>query len=736
MKASPFLAFALSVTIISSLAAQSPPQNPSRSSVPTEDDVVRITTNLVQIDAVVTDNDGKQVTDLRAEDFEIFEDKRPQAISAFSYVAGGPKTLTSYAPPPPPSVRNAPPLPASPLRPDQVGRTIVFVVDDLGLSFSSLTAVRSGLKRFVDQQMLSGDLVGIVRTSGGAGALQRLTSDKRQLYGAIESLRGSYSFGNRTGVHQFLPKNEVPMPAAEVDEARISLAGTLMSLTNIVRALKALPGRKSLLFFTDNFPTLPDAADLRIGANPPAAPGTLSPPPDFGATAADHLVDPGLIGGLAQAASQSSVVIYPLSAFGLQYTGPTAADQSPGGAQMISGAWMTNTMNLRGSQLLRTQEGLQDLAHQTGGFAIINNNDLGQGVARIMDDLKGYYLIGYRPAEATFEKRNGRLPYHKITLRLKRPGLHIRSRQGFYGIPDVKQPAAGPHTREEKLVAALESPFVAGEVRLRLTALFGNVPQGSFVRTLIHVDARDLTFVEQPDGWRQADVDVLASTYGDNGVIADQLSRGEKIRARGKTYANILRYGLNYYLLVPIRKPGAYQMRAAIRDTATNRIGSAYQFLEVPELKKGQLALSGLLLNSALLDLSALSDTSSVYNAPENGEEQVQPTIAVRRFQRRMLLEYRYLIYNAQPGAKGALPELVAQVRLFRDGQMVASHEEPAIDSSKLQLDPKRLSAKGALRLGDELVPGQYVLQVVITDPNPKVRAATASQWIDFEVVK
>lgn len=735
MKASPFLATVLNVTIASTLLAQTPPQHPSQPSTPSEDEVVRVTTNLVQIDAVVTDNDGKQVTDLRAEDFEIFEDKRPQPINAFSYVSADSKTIASSAPPTLPGVKNAPPVPAVPLRADQVRRTIVFVVDDLGLSFSSLSAVRSGLKKFVDQQMQPGDLAGIVRTSGGAGALQRLTSDKRQLYNAIENLRGNYTYGNRVGVHQFVSKSEVSMPVAEADEARISLTGTLMSLKNIVRALKVLPGRKSVLFFTDSFITLPDAADLRIGENTSATPGTLSSPPDFGTTASDRLVDPGLIGGLVHAASQASVVIYTLSAFGLQYTGPTAADQSPGGAQMISGAWMTNTLNQRGDPIRQTQQGLQDLAHQTGGFAIINNNDLGKGVGRIMDDLKGYYLIGYRPSDSTFEKRNGRLPYHQITLKLERPGLHIRSRQGFYGVPDLKQPAVGPHTREEHLVAALESPFVAGEVRLRLTALFGNVPQGSFVRTLIHVDARDLTFKEQADGWHQADIDVMASSYGENGLIADYLSRTETIRARGKTYANMLRYGVNYNLLVPIKKPGAYQLRAAIRDTATDRIGSAYQFIEVPELKKGQLALSGLLVNSAVLDLSALSDTGSVYNAPANGEDQAQPTVAVRRFQRRMLLEYRYLIYNAHPAGK-ALPELVAQVRLFRDGQLLTSHEEPAIDSSKLQLDPKRLSAKGRLRLGDELVPGQYVLQIVITDPNPKARSATASQWIDFEVVK
>jgi VWFA-related protein len=225
IKPSPFLATVLNVTIVTGLLAQSPPQRPAQPNAPSENEVVRITTNLVQIDAVVTDKDGNQVTDLRAEDFEILEDKRPQAISAFSYVSAANKVLLSVTAPLPPDLKNAPPLPAAPLRADQVRRTIVFVVDDLGLSFSSFNAVRSGLKTFVDQQMQPGDLVAIVRTRGGAGALQRLTSDKRQLSSAIENLHASFNYGNRVGVHLFQPPAENSWPRAEDDEAYISLEG-------------------------------------------------------------------------------------------------------------------------------------------------------------------------------------------------------------------------------------------------------------------------------------------------------------------------------------------------------------------------------------------------------------------------------------------------------------------------------------------------------------------------------
>src|SRR5687768_14383374 len=161
---------------------EAPPQ-PSR----LDDDVVRITTNLVQVDAVVTDNKGKPVTDLREEDVEIKEDGRPQKITNFSFVS-----LESIEKPEDKQItKNSPPTPPVRLRPEQVRRTIALVVDDLGLSFESTYYVRQALRKFVDQQMQQGDLVAIIRTGGGIGALQQFTSDKRQLYAAIEKVKWS-----------------------------------------------------------------------------------------------------------------------------------------------------------------------------------------------------------------------------------------------------------------------------------------------------------------------------------------------------------------------------------------------------------------------------------------------------------------------------------------------------------------------------------------------------------------
>jgi len=175
-------------------------QTPERTS---EDDVVRITTNLVQVDAVIIEKNGKQVTDLRPDELEILEDGKPQKIANFSYVSLDSAARSGAAAAAKSADKNAPPLPPVKLRPEQVRRTIALVVDDLGLSFESTHFVRAALKKFLDEQMQPNDLVAIIRTAGGIGALQQFTSDKRQLYAALDKLKWNPS--GRGGVGVFAP---------------------------------------------------------------------------------------------------------------------------------------------------------------------------------------------------------------------------------------------------------------------------------------------------------------------------------------------------------------------------------------------------------------------------------------------------------------------------------------------------------------------------------------------------
>ncbi|MEO8650567.1 MAG: VWA domain-containing protein, partial [Acidobacteriota bacterium] len=170
---------------------------------PTDDDVVHISTDLIQVDVTVTDKDGKVVSGLTADDFELYENGEKQKISNFSFIdrkASGASASTSGQPG---VVKDGEQHPGAVLRSP---RTIAIVVDDLNLSFPSVYFTRKALKRFVDEQMQPDDLVAIVRTGGGVGALQQFTSDKRLLYAAIERLRwnprGSGGFDPLSSVGQ------------------------------------------------------------------------------------------------------------------------------------------------------------------------------------------------------------------------------------------------------------------------------------------------------------------------------------------------------------------------------------------------------------------------------------------------------------------------------------------------------------------------------------------------------
>jgi VWFA-related protein len=740
VKRRPFLALILIAQMSSAAFAQQPrtpiteppppPQPKTQQQKPEDIDVVRITTNLVQVDAVVTDKNGKVVTDLKPEEVQILEDGKPQKITHFSY-----NVIESavVAPPAKPANvdKNAPPTPPVALKPEQVHRTMAIVVDDLGLSFESTHFVRQALKKFVDEQMQPGDLVAIVRTSGGMGALQQFTSDKRQLYAAIERVKW-YASG-RGGVGAFAAI-EPPTPGAfgadidaknqELNQFRDDLfsVGTLGAVSYVVKGLRQLPGRKSVLLISDGF---------RIYS--------LDDPTQSFRTREK-------LRRLIDEAGRASVVIYTMNATGLQTLGLTAADSTGG----MSADQVETQLSNRRNAAFETQQGLDFLAQQTGGIAIRNTNDLGGGIRRVMEDLKGYYLIGYRPDYATFDPKTGRRTFHKLSLKITRPGkFNVRMRNGFLGHTDDDTPQ-GPRTLAQQLIGALTSPFGATGVHLQLTSLFGNdAKAGSFMRSILHIDARDLTFTDEPNGWHKCVFDVLALTFGDNGVPVDQNGGTYTMKLPDELYKRALRDGLVYYVTVPIKKPGAYQLRMSLRDTSSERIGAASQFIEAPDLKKDRLALSGIVIRGNNPAPPTSSPNSPAVqpgaNQPENpasgqspeGVEQgnAEASPAVRHFSRGMLMAYSFMIFNAHLDKATNAPQLTTQVRLFRDGKSVFTGKENPLKVTS-QADLKRLLAGGVIQLGTDLPPGEYVFQVIVNDPQASEKHRLASQWIDFEIVK
>jgi len=675
------------------------------------DDVVHITTNLVQVDAVVTDKDGKLVTDLKPEEVEIFEDGRKQKITHFSYNATmteQPAAETKSTP----TDKNAAPIPPSRLRPEDVRRTIALVVDDLGLSFESTHYVREALKKFVDRQMQPGDLVAIIRTSGGMGALQQFTSDKRQLYAAIDRIKW-YASG-RSGVSAFAPITP-PTPGehgADIDAAAeefnqfredVYAVGTLGAVNYVVRGLRELPGRKSILLISDGF---------RIFSQD-------DPNRNFRTLQKlQRLIDE---------AGRASVVIYTMNATGLQTLMPTAADDLSG----RDFQQMQDAMTSRRNVAFETQEGLDYLAYETGGMPIKNTNDLSGGIRRVLADQKGYYLIGYRPDQSTFDPRTGRRQFHHLTVKVTRAGkFKVRMRHGFYGVSDEEKPK--PKTLGQQLFDALVSPFGATGVHLQLTSLFANdAKAGSIMRSLLYVDPRDLTFTEDT-GFHRTTIDVMAITFGDNGVPIDQIGRTYQIKLPNDDYKRIMKDGLVYYVTVPVKKPGAYQLRVSLRDSASDRVGSASQFIDAPDIKKKRLALSGLVVRGQSANQSVNAAMVTQSEGREEGD--AETSAAVRHFKAANVMTYAFYVYNAKLDTTSH-PQLMTQVKLFRDGAEVFTGKESQFNPGQ-QTDMQRLAAVGAIKLGTDMTPGDYVIQVVVTDLLADKKHRVATQWMDFQVIK
>ncbi len=699
-----------------------------------KDDVVKIGVTLVQIDAVVTDRKGHYVTDLKPEDFEISEDGKRQHITNFSYVStqpSAPAPATSKEKP----LKGEPSLPPVPsrLKPEQVRRTMALVVDDLGLSFESTASVRDALKKFVDEQMQPGDLVAIIRTGAGVGALQQFTSDKRMLRAAIERIRWNPS--GRGGISAFAPITRDAMSemrdsagrgrqgggqlgdrnqesAGEtLDRFREDLfaVGTLGALNYVVRGLRDLPGRKSVILFSDGFNIFLRARN------------------EMNTRVFDA------VRRLTDLANRASVVLYTLDARGLQVIGLTAADDvSATNAQAV-----TDSLEDRRTQYFDSQGGLQYLADQTGGFFIHDTNDLNRGIRRVLDDQQGYYLLGYVPEAASFRTARGVTPFHKISVKVKPVGLRVRSRTGFYGFSDdAMRPAQ--RTPAQQLWTALTSPFASGDIRLKLTSLFGyDQKAGAFMRSMLHIDPNQITFTKDADGQQKAVVDIVAFTFGDSGQVIDRESREFTLRVPEEVYQKILRQGLLYNINVMIKKPGAYQLRVAVRDAGSERIGSANQFIEVPDIGKKRLALSGLVLEGKELAKKSKPTDASVINvaegAADEGDTQSGPSQRILR--PGMEFSYGFAIYNATIDKTTGQPQLEAQVRLLRDGQVIFTGKQMPVGLIP-QTDWRQVLAGGTLKLGADASPGEYVLQVTITDRLAKEKYSVATQWLDFEIVR
>lgn len=267
-----------------------------------------------------------------------------------------------------------------------------------------------------------------------------------------------------------------------------------------------------------------------------------------------------------------------------------------------------------------------------------------------------------------------------------------------------------------------------------MTSQYGKPPIGeAFTQALLYINPQDITFAEEAGGQKKLSMDVAAVTFRNDSKIIDEFTRTHTVRVNDEAYRVIAQNGLAYSINVPAKQAGAYQLRVVVRDNNSGRIGSTSEFMDVPQFERNRIALSSLFLRD-------LRDAQTVITPGKtDANESLSPIVsasapALRQFKPGATLTYGYWIYGATARNDASKPrQLTAQLRLFRDGELLVTGQEEKIAAQ--QSDPNKFDDFGLFKLNPNAARGDYTLQIVVYETSANGKRETITQSIDFTVV-
>lgn len=712
---------------------------------PVEDDtdVVKISTALIQLDVVVTDKSGKLVTDLKPEDFEITENGERQTVTNLSYFAGQ-KVQTTDGNLNAAGVSNQT-MPTV----GEVRRTVGIVIDDAGLSAQSINLVKKELVRFIAEQVQPNDLVAIIKTSGSVGVLQQFTTDKKKLLAVVEDLK--FQPLTASGLSPFAPINisfneqiqanngggELSDKAKAIFEQKTSVeflsnlnknivvtAGALGVLNSTINAMSRLPGRKSVLYIAEGIFSLFDSASSGGFSNRNAKGGSLGISGSSNSssifTESRQLEDK--LRGITEIANRATIAVYTLDPRGTAPINFSASDVVRGGiADRESGGQNENDLTARNNEFKASQLGMKFLSEETSGKAFINTNDLGKSLRDTLDSQNGYYILAYQPDTDTFNSDKRR--FNKLNVKVKRPNVNVTYRSGFFNIAETaeEKTAAAP---ERVFLQKLFSPYKYNDINLQMTSIFAADEQTATIRAFVSVDPKNLQFNDAADGNKIANLDIVAVSFNENGIPLSQVAKRFDVKVSAKGYEKLLADGIALNLAFAAKPKNSQQIKIAVRDVNTNKIGTASQTIDLPNFDKKDLNLSGIVMqNYTAQEWQNLQSGKP----PTDAATRMQADTAGRKFKKGTVLSFNYAVYAA-PSMRS---KSQTQFTVFKDGKEVfkgAPEDLTLSATGKMQ----RINKGGAFLLGTDMAVGKYVLQITVGGDAIK---EPQTQQIDFELM-
>jgi VWFA-related protein len=700
-----------------------------------QDDVVRFRSNEVQLDIVVRDKKGRPVKDLKVADFEVLEDGVLQKVESFRFVtreaapAKDDKAKLSAAdavPTPTPVKRSTPAITAlvfDRLSPEARGLArkagLAYAQDGMGTgSFTGVFGIDQSLRTFqsfTDDALLIKDAVeratSTATSSSGADPakirsnIERSASLDQQMTAATTAVAEAGAARDNAGAseaaaaggqamlnQQFLEMQTRILEQYERLERDQEGHATINSLLAVISPMQKLPGRKTIIFFSEGL-KLPPSVQQKFPA-------------------------------VINAANRANVSIYSIDAAGLRIESGTAeaareinsiaaarmAQQARSGDRVSSGPYMRSLE--RNEDLLRfdPRSGLGSLSEQTGGVLINNTNDLVAGLRRIDDDMNGYYLLTYVPQNKDYDGH-----FRRINVKVGRANVEIQSRQGYYAVESVGQLPMLDY-EAPAIAAARKGKTGSTPVSLRSTALSYPV-SGRNGLTLVLAEAQLGAFksVAGENKTYNTDFSIVALVRDESDQIVQKLSQHYALTSQDLEAAkkgNVLFYRETQL------PPGKYRVQVIAYDTATAQANVSSTLLEIVSGDETKPRLSSV---AVLKRADRLTPEEQQQERPLRfGELLIYPNLG-ERIDRNAAKQLAYF-FTAWPG-KNATKPLQVTLEILQNNRLVGK------TSGELPLADDRGQIKYASSFSlDKFAPGVFELKVTVGDGvNSTSRSTTFS---------
>lgn len=652
---------------------------------------LKVQTDIVLTNVVVRDKKtGAVVKGLKASDFTVLENGKPQKIASFDYqnvdeaaVLNEKTTVSGKASIADLLNRNLAADPAQ-LRDH---RLIVMFFDLSSMQPEDIDRAVEAGKDYVNKKMQPADLVSLVSLSTSLTMDQDFTSDKTALVKGLGKYNGSegvgFANGNEGGNSDATADDGSSFTADDSEYNSLNTDRELYAIRTIAKSLERVDQRKSMLYFSGGLTRqgIENQASMRAATN---------------------------------AAVKANMAIYSVDSRGLEALPPVgnASTGSLRGNAAYSGMAMQNQLNSN----FASQETLGTLSSDTGGKAFFDSNDFAPAFQQVQHDTEAYYIVGFRSSNIA---RDG--SYRHLTVKLNRSDVKIDYRPGYYAPADFQH--SKTEDRELQLTEQLRSDLPAIDVAVYLQALYFRLSDNSFfVPVSLIVPGSQIPFLKNGDR-DKANIDIVGQVKNAQGIAVGNIRDTVKLAldAAQQVQRKNIQYSTGFTLA-----PGRYHLKFVVRENQTGRMGSFETDLQVPDMKKSPLKLSSIVLSSQQTPNTKKAGPGGGNPLVRDGVEWIPNVPHV--FRQDQHLYFLYEVYDPSHPKSASVPaaspgltrrdsgpvRVLTSIEFLIGGVKV--YETPLVEATAVNV-PERGAVAFQFDVPlAQLKPGTYVCQVNVID--------------------